>query len=210
MTEPQQVTIEKGLEAWKRIHQEDMHWEDWVHVARALTIGRSHAMSVAHTNEPKGGAYNKEFSAWMDRNGFGDMDKGDRSRLFQCMEHLEGIREWRKTLAATQRQRLNHPSTVWRHFEKRIERKATKASGEQSVSAMAKLKESVARLEEEKQRLIKHGGEMWSGNDKEDDIVRVLFEQMHTRMSLQRCENVAKKLVRRFSDLRTKPPSNVV
>lgn len=188
-----EIAVRNGREAWNRIKR-GQTWADWVAAGRALVIGRDEAMRAAHTNEAKGRRYNEAFSQWLAHHEFADMDGADRSRLFDCMAKLGEITNWRDTLTVNQRNKWNHPATVWAHFRRPAQRDDRK-------SAFALLKESVARLEEENRSLRERQGNLWSPNDKEDDIVRVLFEEFRTQMAPEKCERIARKLARRFAEV---------
>jgi hypothetical protein len=82
----------EGQEAWSRL-KKHMSWSDWTSVGRAHLKGRRAAMREANTNEPTGRRYNQIFGE-LTRHGFDDIDKGDRSRLFEVMEHLDEIETW--------------------------------------------------------------------------------------------------------------------
>src|SRR5207302_1277501 len=75
------------------------------------------AMAAAGTNAPVGSRYNVEFGNWLVRHKFDDIDKGDRSRLFDAMANLPAIEEWRHALPQNQRLKFNHPSTVLRKWK---------------------------------------------------------------------------------------------
>jgi len=107
--------IREGQEAWSRL-KKHMSWSDWTSVGRAHLKGRQAAMREACTNEPTGRRYNQIFGEWLTRHGFDDIDKGDRSRLFEVMEHLDEIETWLATLPTSNRLRLNHPATVLRKW----------------------------------------------------------------------------------------------
>jgi hypothetical protein len=107
--------IREGQEAWSRL-KKHMSWSDWTSVGRAHLKGRQAAMREANTNEPTGRRYNQIFGEWLTRHGFDDIDKGDRSRLFEVMEHLDEIETWLATLPTSNRLRLNHPATVLRKW----------------------------------------------------------------------------------------------
>jgi hypothetical protein len=83
----------EGQEAWSRL-KKHMSWSDWTSVGSAHLKGRQAAMREANTNEPTGRSYNQIFSEWLTRHGFDDIDKGDRSRLFEVMDHLDEIENW--------------------------------------------------------------------------------------------------------------------
>ena len=107
--------IREGQEAWSRL-KKHMSWSDWTSVGRAHLKGRQAAMREANTNEPTGRRYNQIFGEWLTRHGFDDIDKGDRSRLFEVMEYLDEIETWLATLPTSNRLRLNHPATVLRKW----------------------------------------------------------------------------------------------
>jgi hypothetical protein len=115
-------TIREGREAWERI-QNKQRWEDWLAVGKANVVGRAEAMQEARVNKPKGRRYNSAFTPWQYKHGFENLDKADRCRLFEVMDHLPEIEAWRQTLTPRERAGLNHPSTVLRRW------KATKTKG---------------------------------------------------------------------------------
>jgi hypothetical protein len=110
------IHIKRGQEAWLR-HKEDATWNDWMAIGQALSIGREDAMAAAGTNAPVGSRYNVEFGNWLVRHKFDDIDKGDRSRLFDVMANLPAIEEWRHALPQNQRLKFNHPNTVLRRWK---------------------------------------------------------------------------------------------
>jgi hypothetical protein len=133
--------IKRGQEAWKR-HKNDATWLDWLAIGQALSIGRQDAMAAASTNRPSGSAYNAAFGAWLERHGFHEIDKGDRSRLFDVMDNLPAIEQWRGTLASTLRLRLNHPNSVLRKWKAETVVKPPK-------EPKPTLRDSVANISEE-------------------------------------------------------------
>ena len=78
---------------------------------------RATAMELAGKSEPSGKAYTVHFSHWLQEHHFHDIDKADRAKLMQMIEKLPELEDWRGTLAATTRQRLNHPSALWRAWK---------------------------------------------------------------------------------------------
>jgi hypothetical protein len=109
----EQDAVNHGRDARLRLKQ-DQTFEDWLLVGQALEIGRQLAMRRAYTNQPVGRAYNTAFSDWMATNGFGDIDKGTRSRLADIMAHRPEIETWRQKLPQSERLRKNHPNSIWR------------------------------------------------------------------------------------------------
>jgi hypothetical protein len=116
------ATVEQGLAAWKRRKAEvRASWEDWKLIGAALLVGRRWAMGMAHKDEPEGKAYNQLFGVWVEKHGFGDIDKGDRAKLLLIMGKLDEIEAWRaKKLTEDQRRQYNHPSTIWRVSKCRV------------------------------------------------------------------------------------------
>jgi len=134
----------QGTEAWRRLKREKS-WADWIKVGEALQVGRDWAMNTAGTNRPEGKGYNLAFAEWLNKYRLDDMDKGDRSRLFDVMDNLVAITSWRQTLTLTERLALNHPSSVWRKFKCAIEPEAT----DPTAAPKPTLRDSVANLSEE-------------------------------------------------------------
>jgi hypothetical protein len=115
----QDETIKIGQDAWSRLRTERDHRKtltDWIAVGHAHVIGRVEAMHNAHTNKPEGKAYCTEFSIWLKRHDFDDLDKGDRSRLFELMDNLPAIESWLAGFSPADQMRLNHPTTIVRKW----------------------------------------------------------------------------------------------
>jgi hypothetical protein len=133
--------VAHGREAWQRI-KSDGTWEDWVLVGQALEIGRAEAMRRSGSNQPRGRGYNEAFSAWLSKNSFAKIDKGTRSRLADCMEHRAEIEQFRANLELGERLRLNHPNSVWRHWQASHKIKEPparkKPAAERGIGAMAR------------------------------------------------------------------------
>jgi len=153
----------QGTEAWRRLKREKSLL-DWIKVGEALLIGREWAMNQAQTNRPEGKGYNFAFGEWLQRYKLDDMDKGDRSRLFEMMENLPMISAWRMTLPLNQRLALNHPNSVLRKFKRAIEPATDPAdkkptvrdelinaleAGDGKDRAIEQLKARITELEEE-------------------------------------------------------------
>jgi hypothetical protein len=139
--------IKRGQEAWMR-HKQDATWADWMQIGEALSIGRQDAMATAGTNAPVGSRYNAEFGNWLTRHKFDDIDKGDRSRLFEVMDNQGAIEAWRGTLTQAVRLRLNHPSSVLRKWKTTTVVKVPK-------EPKPTLKDSVANLAEANDKLTR-------------------------------------------------------
>ncbi len=99
-------TVRLGQLAWTELSTKDQQWDKWMAVGAALAVGREEAMYLAGTNNPEGKNYNKCFGDWLKQHGFDKIDKGDRSRLFECGEHRVEIEVWRATLTLGERHLL--------------------------------------------------------------------------------------------------------
>jgi hypothetical protein len=149
MSKSEHDAVIRGREAWDRVKKHaDLSWEDWMMTGVALTIGREECLAATHANDINSKRYRNAFSGWLTENGFGDMDKAARSRLFECMEHQGQIEAWRARLTLTERLKLNHPDTVLRRWRNStVEGKAS--SGEKPETPAQKQAREVARLQEE-------------------------------------------------------------
>jgi hypothetical protein len=188
--EPDAV-VRQGQEAWSRLRNNST-WEDWKKVGAAHVVGRTTAMRDGHINTPKGRSYNAAFSAWQKKFGFQDLDKGDRSRLFDVMDHLKEIDDWSRKLPESERLRLNHPSSVWRRWKA-----ATREpDSEPRTSPYQKLKEELVAVIEERDRYKREydqgGGDLWSPQDKPQDIAKVIFD----KVGKTKAEKVARAILK--------------
>jgi hypothetical protein len=136
--------IRQGSQAWQRL-KKDKNWGDWIKVGEAHLVGREWAMHQAGTNRPQGKAYNMAFGEWLVKYKFDDMDKGNRARLFEVMDNLGQIEEWRRTLTIGERLKLNHPNAVLRRWKAHMAPESRDETGEPKPT----LRDSVANLSEE-------------------------------------------------------------
>jgi hypothetical protein len=148
-------------------------FDDWIAVGRALLIGRTEAMRTANTNRPEGKAYAAAFGRWLTTTKLSVADGAVRSRLLDLLDHVADVRKWRETLPVSKRLELNHPTTVWRHWKKSTV--VPNPEKPKPLSPIAKLKESIANLEQENHQLKKaNGGSTFSAEDRASDVVAVL------------------------------------
>jgi hypothetical protein len=175
MNETTLHAVEIGRQAWKRI-KEDSAYNDWMAVGEALDIGRTECMRLAYPNEPRGRAYNETFSKWLTGNGFADIDKGTRSRLDEIMRNRPAIETWRATLASNERQRINHPSSIWRKWQASCT--GAKSEDEPRVSTTDSRQLENARLQEEVARIRADDGERISSKDTARNIAEFWYREL--------------------------------
>ncbi len=190
---PEDSAVRDGQAAWHRLRSNST-WDDWKKVGAAHVIGRATAMRDGHVKnaKPKGRAYNAAFRAWQKQFGFEELDKGDRSRLIDCMDHVAEIESWLETLPVADRLRLNHPTSMWRRWKAATTEPNTKSK----VSVIQKLQESIVSLEEENVRLKREidqgGGDLWSPEDRVQDIARVMV----AKLNRSKAEKVAREILK--------------
>jgi hypothetical protein len=116
-------------------------WSDWAMVGAALAAGRAEAMRTAKTNRPKGRRYNQAFGAVLKRERLGAdrLDSATRNQLLRIQENLAAIEEWREKLEPTHRLKLNHPSAIWRRWQRTVKGAGNKLNGGQIIAALTTL-----------------------------------------------------------------------
>jgi hypothetical protein len=190
--------IERAREAWQR-HRQGAAWADWMLVGEALTLGRELAMREVEAKHPEGRRYNVVMGKWLERHGFDNMDKSDRSRLMECMASREAIEQWRNSLTTTQKLQCNYPKIVlkrWRRATGQIKTKPKKrgktlreicneldAENHRLKEKLARLpeldalKQEIVRLKQENARLLKRlCPDDWNGG-RALDVVTTLRSQ---------------------------------
>ena len=106
-----------AAEAYVRIRS-GQHWLDWMYVAEGLGVGRRWAQRKAGTDDIQSPNYKRAFKEWMSTRPWATaLDKPTKAHLFWCLEWRNDIDQWRETLAANERAKLNHPTAVKRRFE---------------------------------------------------------------------------------------------
>ena len=87
---------------------------------------------------------------------------------------------WRSTLTASERLRYNHPQVELARWQKSVA--PTAPDPEPRPSPVAKLKESIVALEEQNHRMRRElqlgGGDLWSLDDTNRDIARVMLTKL--------------------------------
>jgi hypothetical protein len=168
-------------------------------IGEALQIGRTEAMATEHTNEPRGGRYEKAMAKWLIANGFKEIDKATRKRLFDCLKHRPEIEKWRATLTEGERFKFNHPDAVLRRWQKATVVPDPNAP-EKPLSPMAKLKQINLELQEElhraKREISRGGGDLWDKDDRPDDIAAIML----AKLSAAKAERVARAILAKLKE----------
>jgi hypothetical protein len=112
--------LRQGVEAMERLSSNrSRDWADWLKVLAALGIGRHAAMLEAGANQPRGHGYCTAFAKWLRCNeAFAAIDQADRKRMFDVLDNVEGIQEWRASLAPSQQLKWNNPIIVLREWKR--------------------------------------------------------------------------------------------
>jgi hypothetical protein len=160
-----QTVVTRGREAWRSL-KNDETWEKWVAIGRAIEAGRQAIMRLLHTNQPKGRAWSQTFGSWLSENEFDQIDKGVRSRLQNCLDHLPEIEGWRRTLGLTQRLQLNHPNAVLRRWQAAT---AAPKEADGNGSRRPGLREEVLRLQSELDAAHREIGRLRRSEDEGND-----------------------------------------
>jgi hypothetical protein len=106
--------VQAGAAAWERLKsRERKSFDDWIAVARAISIGRVEALKAAETNRPLGRKYNLAMRRWLRKNGLADIVPQERYKLLLILENLTAIEAWSAKLSLELRRRLNHPGAIW-------------------------------------------------------------------------------------------------
>jgi hypothetical protein len=112
--------LRQGVEAMERLSSNrSRDWADWRKVLAALGIGRHTAMLEAGANQPRGHGYCTAFARWLRCNeAFAAIDQADRKRMFDVLDNLEAVEEWRASLGTSQQSKWNHPVIVLREWRR--------------------------------------------------------------------------------------------
>jgi hypothetical protein len=170
------IRVRRGQEAMSRHRR---RFEDWLDIADAIDAGRSAILYRLGMNQPTGQRYQKAMGEWLIENGFREIaDKGTRSRLLECLQHREAIMTWRAGLTDSERFRWNHPDSVLRWWKKKTQVPDPNAEPKKP-SPVARLKESIEKLETENYRLRRDleracDGDRWKPTDHARDIAQVV------------------------------------
>jgi glutaredoxin 2 len=158
--------VQQGTDAWQRL-KSSRDIKDWWAVAEALKVLQDEAASQAGART--GALYATKMESLLQLYRLHDIDKGDRSRAIEMLNHRAAIEKWLSTLPRNQQLRINHPSTVLRHWEKatnpaaQVERKKRSATLKETEQQLAEALEYIDRLESS-----------WDEDTEAEDLMAVL------------------------------------
>jgi hypothetical protein len=109
--------VAEGREAWKRIGVATS-FEAWLTVAKAVAIGRQHAMREAGANSQHGSKYRVAINNWLEANGFREMPYGIRKACCAMVDNLQAIEAWLASLPEKERASRRHPEVVVRNWRR--------------------------------------------------------------------------------------------
>ena len=155
------------------------HWEDWCFIADGFAVGRNKAMRRAGTNQPVGSAYNHAFADWMaERPWAKNTDKATRNHLFWVADHRSEIEAWRATLSRSERDKMNHPTTLRRKWDAAHKVADGSKAHKKETKAEALLRENT-QLWDKVKRMERDGGSLFDLNQTPlKDIAKIMGEHM--------------------------------
>jgi hypothetical protein len=95
-------------------------WSRQIEIMNALAELRTRAMREADTNRPKGGKYCKIVGRLLRVFQFDRIEKGERSRYFECLENLPAISAWHDSLPRDEQADLNYAPYVLRRWKQAL------------------------------------------------------------------------------------------
>src|ERR1700734_222207 len=106
---------------WQRHQREEtQRWQDWTEIlGPALIKVQDEAMRVASTDKPEGRRYAKAVSELLKAYQLDQIDGATRWNAIKIVQNLHAVTVWRAE--QPKREALNHPSTVWRKFAKKLQ-----------------------------------------------------------------------------------------
>jgi hypothetical protein len=148
---PESLAIIRRGEQSAKWLEKDHNWAHWMRVGEALIEIRRLAMDEARTNRPFGRVYTTAHGRLLERFKWVTQrlkDPADRHKLVQCMDNLAAIEQWRAGFPPHERNRWNHPVTVWRRYQ------ADQRAAEKSEQEEFNKPETIAQKLAAAQRLI--------------------------------------------------------
>jgi chromosome segregation ATPase len=131
-------------------------------------------MKAAGANDRNGKTYNQHYSAAMDEHKWiREIDKGVRSRLQECIDHLAEVEAWYATLSQTERLKWNHPNAVYNHWKAATKPPTTK-------KGPSKTEQRIADLEDELEESEKLNVELTDEVEKKGETITTLQRELES------------------------------
>jgi hypothetical protein len=171
--------IKRGQRALTELDK-DKNWHSWLQVGEAIVECRRLAMLEAGTNAPYGRGYTAAFGRLMDHYKFAERikDKADRQKLVAIMDNLPDVEAWRATLSPDDKRRWNHPTTVFRQWEKARKEASALEQDNDDLWRKPSLKDQNKALKAEVHQLKKGGHLPWGPGDSPHDQARAIREHL--------------------------------
>jgi hypothetical protein len=194
--------VDKRAEAAWELLKRGQDWQSWKVIGEGLHEGRLWSMRKAATNQPVGKTYNRAFSDWLDaRKWTREIDRSTRNHAMWCHENVAAIEQWRETLATSQRQMINHPSTVKRNYEKTQSEKTIAKKTERAkqvkidVDELEKIQGDLAKFK----KMAEADGSLF---DLKKDSIKIIVATIAANMSPYRLNELQKELVGELARLK--------
>ena len=122
-------------------------------------------MRKAGTNQPVGSAYNRAFGDWMaERPWARNTDKATRNHLLWVADHRSEIEAWRATLSQSERDKMNHPTTLRRKWDAAHRPTAADPKARKKETKVEALQRENAELWDKVKRMERDGGSLFDLN----------------------------------------------
>jgi hypothetical protein len=173
------VIIKRGQKAFKDLDK-DKNWHSWLQVGEAIMECRLTAMRHAGVNAPFGRGYTAAYAYLMEHYKFAEQikDKGDRQKLVAIMENLPAVEAWRAGLSPEDKRRWNHPTTVFRQWDKAKKEASALSRDNDDLWRKPSAREQVKALKSEVHELKKGGHLPWGPGDGPHDQARAIREHL--------------------------------
>ena len=183
------ATLDTGVAAIVRIDQRET-FQDWMSVGIALKSIQIAAMHLANVSKPKGKTYNAAYAAISEHvPKLTSIHTTTKTHAMWMADNREAVERWHAGLNDVELQRkINHPSTVKRHYERQHQdpnaETEHKPSGlRDSVVQLQKeldeLRAENAKLKRNREKITE--GDRWTWEDSPKDIAAVMFELYPTK-----------------------------
>jgi len=188
LTVEAQNEIMAGALAIRRIREHE-DYTRWVQVGRALLRLQEEALYLTRSNAPHGRAYTR-MRAELGRR-VPDLERvhnTSKAHAVWLAKNYEAVETWRATLAANQREQLNHPSVLKRRFEAATTIATAARPAADKTAIIAAQEERIDALERQTSKVA--GDQFNLKADPPRMIARILIEEI----SITRAEGLVRAL----------------